>query len=232
MTQKLPIATLGAAFIAIGSAFVNTPSANAAIFSLDDSHSWATGSDTLGSILGFSMVNVPDPELTPLTSVTTLFSPLGDLTFSPEIQYRQIGSTWKTWSGGYQGEVYSSDGKDSITINLPSNIAAFDFYVQPNEFSLYEITVTAASTTGATTSLLQEVLGDGGAKYFGFYTTGQDLISNITVTANSKAAGFGIGELYLASAASKPVPEPASVLGLLAFGLFGAASTLKHKKSS
>jgi hypothetical protein len=221
----------GTALIVLGSGFVNTPITHAAIFSLDDSHSWATGSNTLGS-LGFSMVNVPDPELMPLTSVTNLFSPLGDLTFSPEVQYRQVGDTWKTWSGGYLGEVYSSNGKDSITINLPSNIAAFDFYVQPNEFSLYDIIVTAATTTGATTSLLQEVLGDGGAKYFGFYTTGKDLISTITVSTNSsKAAGFGIAELYLASA-SQSVPEPASVLGLLTFGLVGAASTFKHKKNS
>jgi hypothetical protein len=116
--------------------------------------------------------------------------------------------------------VYFSNSATSIEIDLPASIAAFDLYVQPDPFGFFDITVTAQD--GTTTSLTQAVNGNAGAKYFGFYGTGGDLIDKITV---SSSVGFAVGQLRLA----KPVPEPASVLGLLTIGVLGAGSVLKRK---
>jgi hypothetical protein len=49
------------------------------------------------------------------------------------------------------------------------------------------------------------------------------LIDKITV---SSSVGFAVGQLRLGA---KPVPEPASVLGLLTIGVLGAGSALKRK---
>ena len=216
--EKLSLAAAGATFVVT---FAHTTAANAAIVALDDSNSWISpGTNTLTN-LGFNMVTVPDPGLAEFTDVTTLSSPLGNLTFTPSVDYRKIGSGWATWSNGYTGEVYYSQGATSIEIDLPASIAAFDLYVEPNPFSIFDITVTAQD--GTTTSLTQPVNGNGGAKYFGFYGTGGDLIDKITV---SSSVDFAVGQLRLGA---KPVPEPASVLGLLAIGALGAGAAWKPK---
>jgi hypothetical protein len=116
--------------------------------------------------------------------------------------------------------VYYSNGATSIQIDLPASIAAFDLYVEPNPFAIFDITVTAQD--GTTTSLTQAVNGNAGAKYFGFYGTGGDLIDKITV---SSSVDFAVGQLRL----GEPVPEPASVLGLLAIGVLGAGAAWKRK---
>jgi hypothetical protein len=219
--KKLSMVGAGATFVALGVTFAHTTAANAAIVALNDSNSWVSpGTNTLTN-LGFNMVTVPDPGLAVYTNVTTLSSPLGNLTFTPSVNYRKIGSGWLTWSNGYTGEVYSSDGATSIEIDLPASIAAFDLYVEPDPVAIFDITVTAQD--GTTTSLTQAVNGNAGAKYFGFYGTGGDLIDKITV---SSSQGFAVGQLRLGA---KPVPEPASVLGLLTIGVLGAGSALKHK---
>ena len=218
--KKLSMTAAGATFVALGVTFAHTTAANAAIVALDDSNSWVSpGTNTLTN-LGFNMVTVPDPSLAAFTNVTTLSSPLGNLTFTPSVNYRKIGSGWTSWSHGYTGEVYYSNGATSIQIDLPASIAAFDLYVEPEPFNIFNITVTAQN--GTTTSLTQPVDGNAGAKYFGFYGTGGDLIDKITV---SSSVDFAVGQLRLA----KPVPEPASVLGLLTIGVLGAGSVLKRK---
>lgn len=208
----------------IGITLTNSSSVNAAIFALDDSNSWATGTNTLEAILGFDMVDVPDPGLPEFTDVTTLPSPKGDLTFDPAVNYRLIGSSWGTWSHGYTEEVYYSNGATSTIIRLPDETNAFDLYVEPNPFSVIDITVTAQN--GTTTSLTQAVDGSGGAKYYGFYALAGDLIDRITISAS---VDFAIGEFRLATT---PIttPEPTTIFGLLAIGSLGLM--MKRKKQS
>lgn len=208
---------------AIGITLTNSSSVNAAIFALDDSNSWATGTDTLEAILGFNMVDVPDPGLPEFTDVTTLPSPKGDLTFDPAVNYRLIGSGWATWSHGYTEEVYYSNGATSVMIEMPDGTDAFDLYVEPNPLSVIDITVTAQN--GTTTSLTQAVDGEGGAKYYGFYALAGDWIDKITVSAD---VDFAVGEFRLAT--TPTTPEPTTVLGLLAVGGLGLA--MKRKKQS
>lgn len=226
--KKLSMTAAGVAFIALGSAFAKTPSAEAAILSVDNSGSWITGANTISN-LGFNMVTVPNDLSVPggNTPVTTLSSPLGNLTFSPEVQKVYIGSGWATWSNGYTGEVYSNAGATTTTITLPFGIGAFDLYVEPNTFNLFEIAVRAVN--GTTTTLSQLVDGLGGAQYFGFYSTDGDSISSITVSDRSggNAGGFAMAQMRLAA---KSVPEPASTLGLLAFCAIAAGSVPMRRK--
>ncbi|HBB34713.1 MAG TPA: PEP-CTERM sorting domain-containing protein [Cyanobacteria bacterium UBA8803] len=225
LIKKLSMATAGAAFVALGATLVNASVANAAIFALDNSHSWATGSDTLESVLGFDMVEVPnDPLQAEFSFISTLSSPLGSLTFNPVVEKRDIGSSWQTWSHGYDEEVYfTGNSTNFMNISLPSNIAAFDLYVEPNNFFTFQIEVIASN--GSATTLTQNVQGFRGAKYFGFYTTDGDIISHIKITAPQAALGLAAGEFRMAS--SQPVPEPASALGLLLVITLGAGSALK-----
>jgi len=231
--KVLSALALGTACSISLSFIASAPAAKAAIFSVPDSGSWVPpGTNTLSN-LGFNMVEVPnDPSQPEFSFISTLSSPLGNLTFSPEVQKRDVPESWQTWSHGYNEEVYFSGfNVATTTITLPFGIGAFDLYVEPNNFNLFEIAVTAMD--GTTTTLSQEVNGFGGAKYFGFYATDEDMLATITVTDQSggAAGGFAVGELRLAAkAVPEAVPEPASTLGVLAFGVLGAGSLLKRKQ--
>lgn len=50
------------------------------------------------------------------------------------------------------------------------------------------------------TSITQNVNGDAGARYYGFYTCGYTNLEYIDVTAESAASGFAVGEFGLARA--------------------------------
>lgn len=204
--------------------------AKAAILTVDDSGSWATGSNTLTN-LGYKMMTVPNSPVAERSFFSILSSPLGNLIFDPEVSKRIVGSSWATWSHGYRGEVYFSGiNVRTTTITLPVGISAFDLYVEPGNFDIFEIAVTAMD--GTTTTLSQAVRGRAGAKYFGFYATADDLIATISVTDKTgTAGGFAIGELRLArkNPVSVPIPESTSVFGLLIFGGMGVGSQLRRK---
>lgn len=220
--KKLSMITAGVTFITLGS-LANAPPVKAAIIAIDDSGSWATGTDTLAN-LGFNMVTVPDSPEAELSSVSTLSSPFGNLTFSPTVEKRYIGSSWTTWSHGHMGEVYYS-GANVVTtkIKLPFGISAFDLYVEPDMFSTYKITVTVIDSSLAT--LTQEINGFGGAKYFGFYATNGGVLSSVTITDRTGGAanGFAMAEFRLAA---REIPETSSVLGILTFCALGVRSRL------
>jgi hypothetical protein len=128
----------------------------------------------------------------------------GAVTWSSGFSLRQIGVGWATWSHGYSGVVYYSNGLTSQTMSLPSGTAAFLMYLEPNPFSWQTFTVTAHDGT----SIVRSVHGSSGAAGFGFYGTGGTTLASISVSASSD---FAWGEFYGA------VPEPGS-LGLLGLG--------------
>ncbi|MEW5856857.1 MAG: PEP-CTERM sorting domain-containing protein [Cyanobacteriota bacterium] len=230
--KKLSMTAAGVAWISVGGMCANAPPLKAAILAVDNSGSWATGSDTL-SKLGFNMVQVANSSEPEFSIISTLSSPLGNLTFSPLVQKMNINSGWTTWSHGYTGEVYFSGWNVvTTTITLPTGISAFDLYVEPNLFGLFDIAVTGIN--GTSTTLLQTVNGLLGAKYFGFYATEGDLLSTIKITdlSNGAALGFGMAEFRLASrtVAAVPVPESSFGLGILAFGALGSISWLLQKR--
>lgn len=200
--------------------------ARAAIIGVSDSGSWINGSNALAN-QGLNMMLVPnDPTQASFEQVSALSSPLGSLSFSPSVSKRIVGKLipptepnpiyeWHTWSNGYTGEVYFTGGGNTLTIELPSAIAGFDLYIEPNAFDVFTIEVTA-SNPQSSSLLLQEANGNGGAAYFGFYTNQpHDWLTSISITAPADAQGFAIGQLRFGSRA---IPTPALLPGLVSLG--------------
>ncbi len=139
------------------------------------------------------------------TNVSSLESPtrcFGELSFSAPLNHRLIDNGWATWSHGYFGDVYYSNGASTTTIQLPPATRAFYFYTESNNFATY--TVNAIANDGTTTGPIS-INGNSGAKFIGFYTTGsQCLLKSITVTYPPAAGGFAIGEFGISCMAMIP----------------------------
>jgi hypothetical protein len=140
----------------------------------------------------------PDKPKTP-TEVTSVKGPTGKIRFSESAFHLKIGAgaeEWKTWSNGYKGSIYWIDydegGNTTVVLTLPKHTKAFYVYVEPNEFKTHDLSATAQNgvTSGDT-----KVLGDAGAEYFGFYATGKQVLTKITVTCNDD---FALGEFGIA----------------------------------
>jgi hypothetical protein len=115
--------------------------------------------------------------------------PTGLVLFNPLVQLLTVGSGWGTWSHGYTGDVYWTQGATALTMTLPTNTKAFRFYAEPDPFGFFNITAT---TNNGTTSGPIPVDGFAGAKYFGFFTTTLfESIASITVTST---VDFAVGE--------------------------------------
>jgi hypothetical protein len=124
---------------------------------------------------------------------SSVSGPRGTVGFSQALKHDKVGVSWATWSNGYTGDVYANDGNcsavGSVTINLPALTYAFYFYAEPVLFGNHTITAT---TNDGTTSGAVTVNGNGGAKYFGFYSPGF-AITSITISSPDPG-GFAIGE--------------------------------------
>ncbi len=139
--------------------------------------------------------------------VTTVPSPLGgNIGSSISLQHLDVGSGWASWSHGYSGDVYYTDGALSLTLTLPANTGAFYFYAEPNDPAAFNFTATAQNGT----QIVQSAAGNGGATQFGFFGTGGDTLQSVTI---SSTTDFAIGEFGIASAGV--IPEPGTAL----FGL-------------
>lgn len=182
---------------------------NAAIVTVNDSGSWINGADTLAN-QGFNLIPVPNGSEAFETDLSTLSSPLGDIGFSPSVKKQQLGKTWLTWSNGYQGEVYFTNEALTLDLKLP-NLAAFDFYAEPNVQNPF--TISAVAQSGEVSDVLSQVVnGNAGAKYFGFYSDNPlDPIQSIQITADKGSGGFAIAQLRGATATVSSVPSVGKV---------------------
>jgi len=146
-----------------------------------------------------------------LVDVTTVASPLGgDVSFDRAMSHRTVPGSWATWSHGYTGDVYWTNGATDVTLTMPSDVGAFYLYGEPNPFDVYQMMATAQD---GTTSGWINVSGSSGAHGFGFYGTGGSLITSIQVRST---VDFAVGEFGIAAGA--PVPAPGAVL-LIGLGL-------------
>jgi hypothetical protein len=153
----------------------------------DGSPGTAAPPATLG---GYGMTPFgPDPQADGAT-VGGVNDPAGTITFSPSLTHTTVGSLWSTWSHGYTGDVYFVAPSQPITVTLPAGTKAFYLYAEPNTFNVFDVQATAQD---GTTSGPVQVQGNSGAKYFGFYGTGNAEIATITVTTTD-TSGLAIGE--------------------------------------
>ncbi len=161
---------------------------------------------TLG---GYSMTAFGlDPQPT-ITDVPGVASPIGgSITFDAPLSHRRIGAGWATWSHGYTGDVYYSNGRTSARVNLPAGTGAFYVYAEPNPFQLLSFTATANDGT----SITQDADGRAGAAGYGFHSTAGSALTSVTI---SGPTDFAIGTFGIAA-----IPEP-TTLALLALGGLG-----------
>jgi hypothetical protein len=123
------------------------------------------------------------------SDVNDVAAPDGTLGFSPALADDQVGSGWNTWSNGYTGDVYATSS-GSIVLTLPPGTSAFYFYAEPVQYQV--LTITATNSDG-TTSGAVPVQGQGGAEYFGFYSTDSTPLTSVAVTT-ADPDGFAVGE--------------------------------------
>jgi len=152
--------------------------------------------ETLG---GFSMTPFPpdpQPVISNVTSVAAPSPPGGEVVFSIPMSHRRIGNGWGTWSHGYTGDVYYTNGAASMSMTLPDDTAAFYFYTEGNSFA--QATFEAVHSDGTTSGPIQ-IVGASGAKYFGFYSPCGTLESITVTNTDGAASGFAIGEFGIAA---------------------------------
>ena len=148
--------------------------------------------------------------------VTSVPGPTGDLQFDREAHHAIVSTHWLTWSHGYTGSIYYV-GDTEVTITLPPNTLAFYLYVQSNSYGEYPFTVEA---DGASSGEVL-VVGNAGAKYFGFYSL-TDPIHSVTVSTVAGAGGFAVGEFGIASGVpAAPVSPRADVAAIIYGGWSG-----------
>ncbi|MCX5643564.1 MAG: hypothetical protein NTZ17_02590 [Phycisphaerae bacterium] len=142
------------------------------------------------------------------THVTSVASPLGgQVDFSIPMVHELVGIGWLTWSHGYTGDVYWTDGATSVTMTLPTETKAFYFYAEPNPMAQYTIVATAQDGT----QVGQNISGNAGAAYYGFYGTDGSFINSITVTT-PQSVDFSVGEF--GTPAPKSTMKEAQYLGM------------------
>jgi hypothetical protein len=143
-----------------------------------------------------------DPQ--PFGDVAGVAGPTGNVTFSPQLDHVRVGDGWNTWSNGYTGDVYWTNGALSASVTLPAGTSAFYLYAEPNPYAVYDVTAFAQD---GTTSGPIAVDGFAGAQYFGFYGQGGATIASVSVTSN---IDFAIGEFGIGAPSLQTVALPPS----------------------
>jgi hypothetical protein len=111
----------------------------------------------------------------------------------------------------YHSDLLPAAQQSQVVMTLPAGTRAFSFYVEPEDVFN---TVNFTATSGGTSSGTVGVMGDQGARCFGFFcSSGNDFITTVTVAAAS--GSFAVGELGAAgeqivgtAACSIPVDLP------------------------
>lgn len=170
-----------------------------------------------GTLGGYVMGAFPADPTAEGTLITSLSPPpsapvIGNLEFAGPVEHMKVGSLWDTWSHGYTGDVYFNSDHDLLIVALPADTLAFSLYLQPNLKDTFEFSVVS----GVTVATL-DIDGDGGARYFGFYTDDPlDPLQFVYVRQTTMDSdGFAVGEFMI------NVPEPGAYGLLAGLGLIG-----------
>jgi hypothetical protein len=155
---------------------------------------------TLG---GYEMQRFPKDTSAVGTEESAIDGPTGLVEFGSPLTHYRIKEGWNTWSNGYHGDVYvDSDrlegGGFEITLSLPASTGAFYLYAEPDEYANFAITATGQD---GTTSGPVDVLGEYGARYFGFYAACGNAVKTIQIVEAAGDEGLSIGEFGIAPTA-------------------------------
>jgi hypothetical protein len=136
-----------------------------------------------GVLCGEAMTPIPAgaPACTGVVP-PSLGTPSGPLGISPWSSSRCLGTGWASWSHGYTGDVYYTDGALSQTITCPPGTTRLRFYVEPNPFTVQSFEVIADGVSSGVFS----ASGDAGATYVGICDDGG--ISNVTISCTTDFA--------------------------------------------
>ncbi len=157
----------------------------------------AGGWDAFETLVGKDMEVLSSgvPDFSIVTDIP--WSRPGTLNLNPAHMKLTVGSSWGTWSHGYMGEIFWTQGATSATLTMPNaghQVSAFDCYIEPNPFSVNTFTVTGTAFNGDTTSFQVTADGSGGANHFGVYATDGCCLQSVTITG---AVDWAIGEIRL-----------------------------------
>jgi hypothetical protein len=145
-------------------------------------------------ICGQPLTNFPMSPVADFTDVTSVASPqCGAICFSTPMNKRKIGSGWGTWSHGYAGDVYFTQGESLVTTSLPPGTSRFRAYAEPNPFSDIEFEISVVGAGGAS-STVETITGDSGARGYGFCG---DQLKGVTFRTTDGTTDFAIGEFAI-----------------------------------
>ena len=182
------------------------------------------GTDAPSSQLDFyTMIPFADDLRPNYHECSYVMSPFGgNVVFDTSLMHFEIFDNWSNWSHGYTGDVYwTGENKHYITLTMPSETYAFYFYAQPNSLVISTITAAACDNADSIEYISQDVNGDSGASYFGFYCNDGGYIKTITIY--SPATDFAIGEFGISL-----IPVPGAFL-LSSIGI-SAVTELKRQR--
>jgi hypothetical protein len=150
------------------------------------------------------------PEYSIITAGSPIALPYGQtLSFDVDMEVRQVGSGWATWSNGNTPRVLYTMGATSVSGSFSAQVPSFGMEIEPNPFAVYAITLTLSNGK----FLTQSVDGDSGAAFFGYFG-GMNVVGfNI-----SSEVDFAIGRMI--EGGCTPVPLPGALL-LVGSGLLG-----------
>jgi hypothetical protein len=145
------------------------------------------------SLCGVATTNFPLSSVATLVDVISVPSPLGsNINFSIPLSHRTIGGGWGTWSHGYTGDVYYTNGASSVTVTTPIGTERFRLYAEPNPFSDIVFNI---SVNGGSPSINETISGSSGAEGFGFCGP----VHDITIRTTDGVTDFAIGEFAIAN---------------------------------
>jgi hypothetical protein len=152
----------------------------------------------------YTMVPFTDDLRPNYNDCSYVMSPFGDnVTFNESLKHFEILHGWANWSHGYKGDVYwTGENKHYVNLTLPSGTSAFYLYAQPNNMVVHTITAAACDTFNNIVQMNQDINGNSGASYFGFYCSDGSFLKTITIYCQTN--DFAVGEFGISMI---PVPE-------------------------